>query len=198
MLLIKKIFVVITVILFSVIYCSKLEAQDRKFAVKGTTELAGSISYSSFTPVSNGSTGDALSIFSFGPQIGYFVIDGLELGLSTGVSLLPGFSTVSPENGDNTTIVQLFASPSYNFQTKSNIYPFLEAQIGYSSLSSGGSETMSGFSYGGRGGMKIAPVEHFLFTFSVQYLLLTFNPEGADERSGFNYLSIGIGVGGYF
>jgi hypothetical protein len=198
MLLIKKIFVVFTVILFSVIYCSKLEAQDRKFAVKGTTELAGSISYSSFTSVSNGSTGDAISIFSFAPQVGYFVIDGLELGLSTGALLLPGFSSVSPEEGDNTTVVQFFASPSYNFQTKSNIYPFLEAQIGYSSLSSGGSETLSGFSYGARGGMKIAPVEHFLLTFSVQYLLLTFNPEGADERSGFNYLSVGIGVGGYF
>ncbi|HSR18866.1 MAG TPA: hypothetical protein VLM39_12310 [Ignavibacteriaceae bacterium] len=91
MLLIKKIFVVFTVILFSVVYCSKLEAQDRKFALKGTTELAGSISYSSFTSVSNGTTGDALSIFTFAPQVGYFVVDGLELGLSTGVSLLPGF-----------------------------------------------------------------------------------------------------------
>ena len=173
-------------------------AQDRQFAAKGVTEIAGSVSYSNFTYVSNGETGDAISIFTLAPQIGYFVIDGLELGLGTGVSLLPGFSVLSPEDGESTNILQFFFSPSYNIKTNGkNLFPFIEAQLGYTSISSG-DQTDSGFSYGGRAGLKIVAVEHLLVSISAQYLLITLNESGETERDGFNYLTFGIGVSGYF
>jgi hypothetical protein len=173
-------------------------AQDRQFATKGVTEISGSVSYSNFTYVSDGETGDAISIFTLAPQIGYFVIDGLELGLGTGVSLLPGFSVLSPEDGESTNILQFFFSPSYNIKTNGkNLFPFIEAQLGYTSISSG-DQTDSGFSYGGRAGLKIVAVEHLLVSISAQYLLITLNESGETERDGFNYLTFGIGVSGYF
>lgn len=48
------------------------------------------------------------------------------------------------------------------------------------------------------GGTKIAAAGNFLVSVYGQYLLLSFSPEGATERSGFNYLSFGIRLGGFF
>jgi hypothetical protein len=185
--------------LLLIMFFSNGMAQDKQFATKGTTELSGTISYSNFTMVSNGETSDNdLSIFTVAPQIGYFVTDGFELGLGTGISLLPGYSVLSPSEGESTNIFQLFLAPSFNLRTENkSIYPFLEAQLGYTSMSSG-DNTESGFSYGGRVGVKFVASNNFLITLSGQYLLITLNPEGADERNGLNYLTIGVGVSGFF
>jgi hypothetical protein len=174
-------------------------SQDAKFATKGIVEIGGSVSFSSFTPVVNGeSAEDGLSILTFAPQFGYFLGDGFELGFATGISLLPGISSISPDEGDGVTLVQLFAAPSYNFTTGSeSAFPFIEGLLGFTSVASGGDDA-SGFSYGGRAGAKIVLVDHLLMTVSGQYLLITFNPEGADERNGFNYLSFGVGISGFF
>jgi len=178
--------------------CTNGIAQTKQFATAGTIELSGTISFSSIAQVSSGKAGDATSLLSFAPQVGYFVSDGFEIGLGTGVALLPGISVLSPPRGDGTTIMQLFVTPSYNFRADaSTVVPFIEGQLGYTSASSGNS-TENGFSYGGRGGIKFIPVEHFLLTFSAQYLAITLNPDRATERYGFNYLNIGVGVGGYF
>lgn len=184
----------ITVLL---LFSSSNFAQDKLFARKGVVELNGNISFSSYTIVSNGKTGNTTSIFTFAPQIGYFISDGFEIGLGTGISLIPGISVISPEGGNNSSLVQLFFSPSYNISTENkNLYPFLEAQLGYTSTSSGNS-TSSGFSYGGRGGFKLIAKEHLLFTFSIQYLAITLDESGATERNGLNYFTIGIGISGY-
>ena len=175
-----------------------IQAQDKQFAMKGVTELSGSLSYSSFTSVSNGETGDAMSIFVLAPQIGYFVTDGFELGLGTGIALLPGFSVISPEDGESTNLFQFFFAPSYNFQTQGGkLFPFIEAQLGYTSTSSG-DNSASGFSYGGRVGLKVIAVEHFLISITGQYLVITLNEVGAEERNGINYLMVGVGMSGYF
>lgn len=152
--------------LFLVAYLSSSNAQNKQFAVKGVTEISGAVSYSNFTSVSNGETGNAFSIFTFAPQIGYFVTDGFELSLGTGISFIPGFSVISPEDEESTNLLQFFFSPGYNIHTNnSTLFPFVETQLGYTSSSSG-NNTQSGFSYGGRIGLKIIPVEHFLISFS--------------------------------
>jgi hypothetical protein len=173
-------------------------SQERYFGKAGTTEIAGSISFSSLTPVSNGRTGDATTFLSLGPEIGYFVADGFEIGINPGVSLLPGLSVVTPSEGDGTTILQLFAYPAYNLHIEgSPVTPFLQVPVGYTSMSSG-SETQSGFSWGVKGGMKVVAASHLLVTIYGQYLSLTFDPEQATERFGFNVFSFGVGVGGFF
>lgn len=190
--------ILILIVLPAMMIISNGNAQEKQFATKGVTELSGTVSYSNFTSVTNGETGDAISIFTLAPQIGYFITDGFELGLGTGISLLPGFSVLSPEDGESTNILQFFISPSYNLVTDNkNLYPFIEAQLGYTSISSG-DQTDSGFSYGGRAGLKIVAVEHLLVSASVQYLLITLNESGETERDGINYLMVGIGIAGYF
>jgi len=185
--------------LLLMIFLSNGIAQNKQFATKGTTELSGNISYSNFTMVNNGETSeDDLSIFTLAPQIGYFFADGFELGLGTGITLLPGYSVLTPDDGESTNFLQLFLAPSYNLRIENkSIFPFVEAQLGYTSINSG-NNTDSGFSYGGRIGVKFVATNNFLITFSAQYLLITLNEEGEDERDGLNYLTIGVGVSGFF
>jgi len=172
--------------------------QEKYYGKMGTVEIAGGISFSSITPVSNGHRGDATTLFSLGPEIGYFVVDGFEIGFNPGISLLPGVSVITPSEGDGTTVLQLFAYPAYNLHIEgSQVTPFLQVPFGYTSMSSG-SITQSGFSWGIKGGIKLVAASHLLLTFYGQYYSLAFTPEQANERSGFNFLSFGIGVGGFF
>ena len=178
-------------------------AQGPGFATRGSTELGGTISYASFTSVSNGESGDATSIFSFAPQVGYFVTDGLEIGFSPGASffLFPaGVTSLSGSGTQSSTAIQLWLSLAYNIQTRSGtVFPFIEVQAGYTSSNDWffGSKA-SGASYGFKGGIKVVAVEHFLINIAAQYDLINLSPSGATERSGFNYFTIGAGVGGYF
>jgi hypothetical protein len=196
----KKLFTYKTgtfLVLTAVLFFNQTMAQERTFATKGITEISGSFAYSSFTPVSNGNTSASTSIFTLTPQIGYFIQDGFEIGLSSGLSFLPGVTFVFPSGGNNTTILGLFFTPSYNFRIESkSVFPFIEGQLGYTAVSSG-SSTSSGFSYGGKGGIKMIIADHVLLNFSAQYSAITLNPEGATERWGFNYLTLSIGVGAY-
>ena len=58
-------------VLLLVLFASVSSAQGRnKFATQGSTELGGSISFQSLTPVSNGNTGDATTVFSLAPYVG--------------------------------------------------------------------------------------------------------------------------------
>ena len=175
-----------------------VSAQEREFAQAGTIEIAGGISFASITPVSNGQTENATTLFSFAPEVSYYVTDGFEIGFSPGISLLPGVSVITPSSGQGTTLLQLFASPAYTFhRTGNQANPFLQLQLGYTSASSG-SITESGFSWGVRGGLKIIATSHMLVTMYAQYHALSFTPKGDSERTGMNVLSFGVAVGGFF
>lgn len=160
------------------------------FASKGVTEVGGSISFVSTTPVSNGSTGDALTTFSLQPFIGYFVADGFELGLN------PLGITTTSFHGSSSTRITIFAAPSYNFRTAGVTFPFIEALLGYTSQSDG--STLSGFSWGGRAGVKLAVGGNALVNIGMQYLQITMNPNGATNRFGTNQLSITAGFTVWF
>ena len=176
-----RVYLVATTILVCVFLTieTSANAQTKEFARQGIAEIAGNLSFNSLTPVDNGESGSATTLFSLAPQVGYFVSDGFELGLQTGISLLPGITAVSPPEGDGMTLVQFFFAPSYNvILPDAKLYPFIEADLGYTSISSGGNSS-TGFSYGARGGLKIPVVDHLLVSTSFQYLAVTLNPENA-------------------
>ena len=171
-------------LLMSVVCIFAGNAQEpKRFASKGTIELGGTISFQSITPVANDKTGDATNIFSAMPFAGYFVFDGFEVGVN------PVGVTVVNSGGTTITQLRMFIAPSYNFKTQSIAYPFVEGLAGLTSQTSGGS-TISGFSWGGRGGVKIALTEKGLLNIGAQYLVITANPKGVTKRNGTNELSV--------
>lgn len=177
-------------------------AQEPAFAKKGIVELSGSVSYANYTDVSHGTaSSNSTSFFSFGPKVGYFIVDGFELGFDPGVAILgfmPGLSFATSTGQSTTTLLQLFVAPAYNFRTEgTRIVPFIEVPVGYTSISQS-SHASSGFSWGVRAGIKTVASGHFLISFFGEYYQMTFTPEGQSDREGFNILSFGIGVGGFF
>jgi len=173
---------------------SPVSAQEAKLTDAGTIELAGTVSFSNYrAPAADFS----YSVFTFAPQVSYFFLDNLSLGISTGLGYLPGFSVVSPSDGAGSTVVQLFLSPAYHFALDSKqLFPFVEGQVGYGLVTSGSSS--SGLSYGGRAGVKLVPAGHFVLTFAGQFVSLRLHRAGIDQRIGWDYWTFGVGVGGYF
>ncbi len=187
----EKRFCLRSTVLSGILICGLLalpcrSQETRGFAQKGTVELGGDVSFQSVTPVFNGASGDATTIFTLAPFFGYFVSDGFELGVN------PFDITVnSLPNSNSSTRVSILFAPSYNFKTNSIAYPFVEALLGYTSLSDGGTE--SGFSWGARGGLKLAVADRGLLNLGLQYLQITMNPSGATRRYGSNDFSLSAG-----
>ncbi len=159
--------------------------EQKSFATEGTGEIGGNISFQSLTPVANGVSGDATTIFAFSPFVGYFPADGFEIGLDP-----LGITSIS-SGGHSTTEVMFFVAPAYNFKTQSNVYPFIELLLGYTSQSN--SSTESGFSWGGRGGVKVDVVSHALLNLGVEYLNINLNPSGAVNRYGIDEFALSAG-----
>ena len=160
----------------------------------GNVEISGTVSFSHYAAAASDFSS---SVFTFAPQVSYFLSKSLSLGVSTGLGFLSGLSVVSPSNGDKSTVVQLFLDPAYHFQLDSKkLVPFVEGQLGYGVVTTG--DTSSGLSYGGRAGVKFVPVEHLVLTIAAQFLSLRLYRSGSDDRLGWDYWTTGVGVGGYF
>jgi hypothetical protein len=156
--------------------------------------MSGSVSFSNYrAPAADAS----YSVLNIAPQISYYVSDEISVGLTTGLGLLPGLSVVSPDRDGGTTTLQFFASPAYHFHTADRRFiPFVEGQLGYA-LTSDDDVSSKGLSYGGRAGIKYVPVDHFVLTFAGQFLSIRLKRDGDTQRLGWDYWTIGIGVGAY-
>jgi hypothetical protein len=179
--------------LFLLIGSLSLFAQS--FAKKGIWELGGGLGFSSSTPVVNGESGDeSLSTFMFQPYVGYFVIDGLELGL------VPSFETSSFGELSSNSFGIYFA-PAWNFDLKSNVYPFVEGRIGYNTITfkyededGKVEQTASGLAYGGRAGVKLQLGNSALVNLSLGYTMVTLDPENWEgDRNGSNDFDVMVG-----
>jgi hypothetical protein len=174
---------------FVTILCLNVKAQD--FGTKGIIETGGVISFTSITDVSNGETADeSTTLFALEPIIGYFVANGFEIGL------MPIY--VSQSFDDNSTsMFGIFLAPAYNFNTGGNVYPFIEGRIGYNTVNyddGDDDQSLSGLSYGGRGGIKVQLGGNSLLNFGVEYMMITLDPEDWEgDRNGENILAISAG-----
>lgn len=174
-----------TACVLCVIVLGNLHAQPQ-FAQRGVFEFGGSVSFLSTTAVNSGATANAITSFRIEPFLGYFVADGCEIGLNPfGMEFLSF-------GGSTLTQVFILLAPSYHFRTEGFAHPFVEALLGYTSQSNGASR--SGFSWGGRAGVKFEVVKGGLLNVAAEYLRVTMNPSGATQRSGSNQLSISLGV----
>ena len=89
--------------------------------------------------------------------------------------------------------VAIFAAPAWNFKLSNpTITPFIEALIGFDSFSGGGS-SVSGFAFGGNGGIKVLCGKNGLVNLGVQYISLDITPSGAPSSYRSNTFSVAAG-----
>jgi hypothetical protein len=186
--------VVAALVLLTAVSASGIFAQSpqqrKRFASAGVVELGGSMTFAATQPVAGGATGAWVYDFTMLPYAGYFVIEGLELGLNpAGVNVHTA--------GDTTTVqMRILFAPAYNFHTPTMVTPFIEGLAGLTSSSlmhSGSTKSSSGFTFGGRAGIKAAVTEKGMLTIGIQFLRITLNPSGAGSRNGANELSASAG-----
>jgi hypothetical protein len=166
------------------------QQQRKHFGSPGTIELGGSVTFTASQTVLAGATGSWMYDFSMLPYAGFFVIEGLEVGVNP--------AGVNVRSSGDTTAVQLriLFAPAYNFQTGTMVTPFVEGLAGITSASlirPGSTTSVSGFTFGGRAGIKAALVERGMLNIGIQFLRITLNPSGAGSRNGSNELSVSAG-----
>jgi len=182
----KKSFILLTTILLILLATAcDVHAQ---FATKNCIELGGTVSYSSTTVVTNGTAADqSTSLFQFMPFLNYYVSDGFFLGLSPAIDIVKAAGAA-----DATNIFALFITPGYTFSSRSSVFPYIEGLVGYNSSATGGT-SLSGISFGAKGGIKVAVGNNGLASVGVSYMLINLSAKGADKRNGFNNLAITLG-----
>jgi hypothetical protein len=179
----KKIFTILVLVLsVSIVTFS----QD--FAKKGMWELGGSVGFTSSTNVYAGTsdTRGAITTFSISPEAGYFITDNFELGL------VPLQFVSQSFDGNTASQFNFLLAPSWNFILQSNLYPYIQALIGYGSISYGGS-SVSGLDYGAQAGIKLEIAKSSLINIGLSYLMTNRTPSGISDRYGTNDLKIVAG-----
>ncbi len=162
----------------------------KRFTSAGTVELGGSMTFAATQPVTGGTRGTWVYDFSMLPYVGYFITEGLELGIN------PAGVNVTSQGSQTAVQLRVLFAPAYNFRTGTMVTPFVEGLAGITASSlkaSGTTTTVSGFTWGGRGGIKAALTERGMLTIGVQFLAITLNPSGAPSRNGANELSVSAG-----
>jgi hypothetical protein len=166
---------------------------SEKYGSKGEVELGGMLNFSSNTRVAAGATGDASTTYTLTPFIGYFFVDGFEVGLNLQLN-----STTFKGNTSSDYTVLL--SPAWNFRIQnSNVTPAVAFLIGYGSTTTTGGATSNGLSVGGRATAKIQVVSNANLHVGIEYLMNTRDPSGySGSRDGNNILGIDVGFNIFF
>jgi hypothetical protein len=187
----KNFFALLTIVLF-IFFVSACNVQAQ-FATKKVIELGGSVSYSSTTMVTDGtSAGESTSLFQFMPYANYYIIDGVSLGISPGINVLK-----MAGSSESITNYSIFFVPGYTYSTRSNVFPFIEGMIGYTSLSQDTTLDLSGISFGAKGGVKLVLGKSGVVSIGLSYILYNLSPKDADKRSGYNNFAFSLGYSIY-
>ena len=179
----------LSILLLVILFGSIAFSQD--FGKQGVIEIGGTAGFASETYVTDGETGDAYTIFTLQPTVGYFVIDGLEVGLNP----LSFSSENYPSWDDPINTIGLWAFGAYHFMTMGKTYPYIQALLGYTSRSSG--ETYGGLAYGLAAGAKFEIAGGLLLNAGVDYRFYTYDRDDTGGRDGSNVLLIGVGLSGF-
>jgi hypothetical protein len=191
----EQIKVLLIVVIFLLISSNSHAQTTQNFAKQNTWEVGGSVSFSYTENVSNGITSDnGRNVFKLYPYVGYFIIDGLEIGI------IPAIELISYGGSTSSNSFAIYVAPSYNFYTKSIAYPYVQGAFGYNDVSSGGSSTSaSGIAWALEGGVKINIAGSSLLKIGLDYSQKTLNgSHSSDDRDGVNTLSFVAGFNVFF
>jgi outer membrane protein len=100
------------------------------WVISGNTGLGFNTQSSKMKANGQSEDGPKISRFSVTPSVGYFVIDGLAVGIDLGFD-----STTQKQDGSKVTISTFSVMPTatYYFNTGGKFFPFIGAGIGYAS-----------------------------------------------------------------
>jgi opacity protein-like surface antigen len=195
-------FAVIIFILTSLTLDAQTIKPKRIYAKQKTFEIGGDIFLTStqYTREERGmTTSDDNSTLAFviNASAGLFVIDGLKLAVE------PAIGIISYNNSTSTNL-KLYFTPEYVFDMKNEVYPYIGGSIGYTSSSysnsSSSSPTQSGFSWGGKGGIKINAFGNALINVGISYYRETYNYTASfgDVKQHYNILGVKAGLSVFF
>ena len=182
-------------LLVGLILCIGITSADAqnisKYAKKNQWDVGGSFGFMSSKAVVNGNTADeSQTTITFQPYGGYFIIDGLSIGITPAVY----YTKLGIYNATDYT---LYFSPAYNFDPKSQFYPYVMGLIGYNAYNSGGSN-LKGIAWGGEVGVKANLLGNSLIRLGVQYEQKTLNPSDYNDRNGMNNIKVNLGFNVFF
>lgn len=143
----------IVLLLVAVACCSMAfgQLQQGSWIVSGNSSLQVSSSKV------EGDNSSATTVI-FSPSIGYFVVDGLAVGISGSVLNSEGFTTYS-----------VLPSASYYFPTQTPVRPYIQVGVGYSGMSADG-ESIGGLALGAGAGITYLINQHVGINLGLQYL----------------------------
>ena len=170
---------------------------------KGNWEIGGS-SKIGFNTVStkyksNGITvdGETINSFNITPNIGYFIKNNLNLGLSLGVNS----SMTKDTNGDKLTVSSVIISPYlfYYFTDNKTVKPFLGARAGYASITNklnSIGQTNGGFAWEVDGGLSYFVSPSIALDMGLGYgqLLFTETLSGLDIKTNHSTFGAQLGI----
>ncbi|MCD1117016.1 OmpW family outer membrane protein [Chryseobacterium turcicum] len=123
--------------------CGLSNAQMTKgdWVISGNTGLGFNSASSTVKANGESEDGPKISKFSITPSVGYFVMDGLAVGIDLGLD-----SETKKYDGDKTTDTRFSVMPTatYYFNTGSKFFPFVGVGVGYATNKT--KETLSGIS----------------------------------------------------
>ena len=114
-------------------------------------------------------------------------LDNFSVGFAPSINILDVAHSTS-----TTKFYGIFAVPGYTFNTNSNVFPFIEGIVGYTSVDFGAGSN-SGLSYGGKGGIKVMVGNNGAASFGFSYMIIDVSPSGSTGRTGFNNFAFSVG-----
>jgi hypothetical protein len=177
-----------------------------KYAKQDIYEFGGEIFFTSTTNdytysgygnvyASNSTTTD----FAINANAGYFVINGLKLGIEPGIEVIHYWTTQ--------TWLRLYFTPEYVFDTKTSLYPYIAGAVGYTSVNPYYNQTANGFSWGVKGGLKVNIAGNSLLNIGIRYYEEQYNatyesssvpPSTIDNKNKIKLLGLSAGWSVFF
>jgi outer membrane protein len=123
----KKLLLAGAVALFGL---SNAQMTKGDWVISGNTGLGFNATSSKIKANGQSEDGPKISSFSVTPSVGYFVINGLAVGIDLGFN-----STTTKQDGDKMTYSTFSVMPTgtYYFNTGGKFFPFVGAGVGYAS-----------------------------------------------------------------
>jgi hypothetical protein len=167
----------LSLVLFSFLcFTTDTDAQEEahRYSKKGIWETGGELFFTTYQEKhSVDGTGylypdSKYTNFMLSIDAGYFVINGLKLGLEQDLE-------ADDIWGHTRTRIKFYFTPEYVFDTKTILYPYIAVSAGYTLNTYQSSTAQDGFSWGVKGGVKVNITGNSLLNIGLRYYEENYN-----------------------